>query len=427
MRHASVVPSPTRTTQPTRRDHLVRWAVVLGPVAVAALAVAFVAQLMVGGSSALASGRALARRAAVTAAPRGCSPEPDFVGMTLKATEALARRCHYQLAFIYRLPDPHPAGIVVAQSPDSSRVVVSTGPLGNQSSVLRGASSPPVAAECDTTLSLGEDGSVAPVTCGANHVNVEAWDYYALLRPPVMSLPRRSATCYIAGYVPLTEVTTPIDLDVAEIAKAYNGWRIPDALIAHIFALGPPYRDHCALFTPTVTVAPVDGAGRVAYGFLTAQTLGGTCVSGSVVEGAAYTCSSPKAHLYACWRGHTVARGPAQAVCLADPWSMRVTVVVTATLPAPRAREHGLPWGLETNSGLHCQLVAGEPARYLGQLVAYNCDEPWQELTPGVRLLGDLDEHAPLWKVPSVRVTPSGYVSGPKEAIAGAWFGTAAL
>jgi hypothetical protein len=34
-------------------------------------------------------------------------------------------------------------------------------------------------------------------------------------------------------------VTTPIDLDVAEIARAYNGWGIPDALIAHIFGLGP--------------------------------------------------------------------------------------------------------------------------------------------------------------------------------------------
>ncbi len=404
-----------------------RWAVALGPVAVAALAVAFVAQPMVGGSSALASGRSLARRAAVTAAPGGCSTEPDFVGMTLKATEALARRCHYQLAFIYRLPDPHPAGTVVAQSPDSSRVVVSTGPLANQWPVLLGASSPPVAAECDTTLSLGEDGSVAPVTCGANHVNVEAWDYYALLRPPVMSLPRRSATCYIAGYVPLTEVTTPIDLDVAEIAKAYNGWRIPDALIAHIFALGPPYRDRCALFTPTVTVAPVDRAGRVAYGFLTAQVVSGTCTSGSVVAGAAYTCSSRRAHLYACWRGDTVARGAAHAVCLADPWSMRITLVVTTKLPVPRARERGLPWGLETRSGLHCQLVAAESTRFLGQPVAYNCDEPWQGLTPGVRLLGDLDEHAALWEVPSARVSASGYVSGPNEVIVGAWFGTAAL
>ncbi len=75
--------------------------------------------------------------------------------------------------------------------------------------------------------------------CGADHVNVEAWDYYALLRPPVPSLPRRSATCYVAGYVPLTEVTTPIDLGVAEITKAYNGWGIPDALIAHIFGLDP--------------------------------------------------------------------------------------------------------------------------------------------------------------------------------------------
>ena len=165
----------------------------------------------------------------------------------------------------------------------------------------------------------------------------------------------------------------------------------------------------------------------MAYGYLTGQSLGGTCASGSVVAGAAYTCSRGKARLYACWRGDTVARGAAQAVCFADPWSMRVTIVVTATLPVPRARERGLPWGLETSSGLHCQLVAGEPSRYLGQPVAYDCDEPWQELTPGVRLLGDLDEHSPLWEVPSVRVTPSGYVSGPKEAIVGAWFGAVAL
>ncbi len=345
--------------------------------------------------------------------------------MTLTAAESLAQRCHLQLSFVYRVPDPHRAGTVVAQSPDASRLVVSTGPVASRWSVLMGTSSPPVAAECDTTLSLGEDGTAAPITCGTDHVNVEAWDSYALLRPPVMGLPRRSPTCYVAGYVPLTDVSTPIGIDAAEIAKVYNGWSIPDGLIAHVFDVGPPYRDRCGAFTATVRVAPVDRAGHVAYGFTTAQVVDGTCTSGSVVAGAAYTCSSRKTHLYACWQGQSSAGGEARAVCLENPWSMTVILVATAKLPLPRARKTGLPWGLATSSGLHCQLVAGQPARYSGQAVAYNCDEPWQEPTPGVRLLAGLDEHAPLWEVPSVTVTSSGYAPGSRQAIAGAWFGAA--
>jgi hypothetical protein len=112
-------------------------------------------------------------------------------------------------------------------------------------------------------------------------------------------------------------------------------------------------------------------------------------------------------------------------VCLESPWSMRVTLVATKKLPVARPRKRGLPWGLATRSGLHCQLVAGQPARYLGQAVAYNCDEPWGEATPGVRLLAGLDEHAPLWHVASVTVTSSGYAPRSTEAIVGAWFGAA--
>lgn len=411
----------TGPTLSSKRERPTRWAARLRRAGVAAF-ICLASLVIASPPLALASGPHLGRRATATAPRRGCSKEPNFVGMTFAATEALVRRCHYQPLFAYRFPDPHPAGTVVAQSLGSGRVVVSTGPLGDKWSVLLGASSRPVAAECDVTVSLGEDGSAGPVTCGARHVNVEAWDYYALVRPPVMSLPRHASMCYVAGYIAITQVTTPIDIEVAEIARAYNGWSIPDALIAHIFAVGPPYPDHCTPFTATVGAAPVDRAGRVAYGYLTAQTLHGSCTSGSVVEGAGYTCSSHKRYFYACWSGHRRPTGAAQAVCLGDPWSMRATVIVTSKLPAARHGQQGLPWGLETRSDQFCELVGHKPARYRGQTVAYNCDQPWQQPTPGLGLLSDLDERAQLWEVPSVRVSRAGYVAGPRENIVGAWF-----
>ena len=42
------------------------------------------------------------------------------------------------------------------------------------------------------TLELAEHGMAGPLTCGASHVNVEAWYYYGLMHLPIMGLAKRS-------------------------------------------------------------------------------------------------------------------------------------------------------------------------------------------------------------------------------------------
>jgi hypothetical protein len=270
-----------------------------------------------------------------TATLTDCGSRPDFVGKTLTTVRHLVRRCGCQLVEVYKVPDAAPAGTVVSESLEFNRVVVSTGPLTDRWAVLPGAKNPPVVAKCTATLQLDEDDNAGPLTCGADRVNVEAWYYFAIFRPPVMALPRTSSACQVAGYIALTGATVPIDSSAAGLASAYDGWHIPTALVDHIL-VGVPYEDRCAPFTAQVGVAPVDRGGRTGYGYELAKTVDGNCSPGSSVVGdAGYQCSAGRATFEACWRGTTTANKHLwQAVCLTSPWSSSVTVVVTTGVPA---------------------------------------------------------------------------------------------
>jgi hypothetical protein len=175
-----------------------------------------------------------------------CNPEPNFVGMTIVAARRLARRCAQSVTYVYEVPDAAPKGVVVGESPPSTgdRLVVSTGPLRDPWGVLRGAPDPPVARECAAPLQLYQDGNAGPLTCYGTHVNVEAWDYFALIHAPIMRLARHQTICQVAKYIGLYYVSGPISYSAFELANVYNGWHVPGALAAHIL-IGNPYHDTC--------------------------------------------------------------------------------------------------------------------------------------------------------------------------------------
>ena len=184
--------------------------------------------------------------AAVNSGVRRCGATLDFVGLTLSAAKALAHRCHQSVGYVYRVPDAAPADTVVSQSQPytGNRLVVSTGPLADAWSILPLAARPPVAAECTATLRLDQDGNAGPLTCRGIHVNVEAWDYFAHIHAPIMSLPRHQTVCQVAKVIGLYYVSGPVSYSVFELANVYNGWRVPGALAGHIL-MDNPYHDTC--------------------------------------------------------------------------------------------------------------------------------------------------------------------------------------
>jgi hypothetical protein len=198
---------------------------------------------MVTGSEALT---AIGSTTADNSRVRSCADTLNFVGKTLGAAEALARHCHQGLGHVYRVPDVAPAGIVVSQSPPytGNELVVSTGPLTNPWAVLPRASDSPVAKECTATLHLSEDGNAGPLTCGGDHVNVEAWDYFVHIHAPIMGLPRHQTVCQVAKYIGAYYVSGPVSYSIFELANVYNGWHVPAGLAAHIL-VGNRYRDTC--------------------------------------------------------------------------------------------------------------------------------------------------------------------------------------
>lgn len=168
------------------------------------------------------------------------------MGMTITQAQRLAARCHYDLTYIYRVPDSARAGKVISQSPPFSgdRLVVSTGPLKNAWAILPGAKNRPVKSECTRKLLLDEDGNAGPLFCANGHVNVEAWEYFSLEKLTVMTLPRASSECQVAYYINRPYLTVPINDSAFQLANAYNGWRVPEGLAAHIL-VSTPYKDPC--------------------------------------------------------------------------------------------------------------------------------------------------------------------------------------
>ncbi|MGH9917295.1 MAG: hypothetical protein ACRD6W_00255 [Nitrososphaerales archaeon] len=175
-----------------------------------------------------------------------CGAVLNFVGMTLIEARAFAHRCGQSLGSVYKVPNAARAGTVVSESQPftGNRLVVSTGPLANAWAVLSGAAGPPVAAECTATLQLYQDGNAGPLTCRGEHVNVEAWDYFALSHPPIMRLARGLSVCQVAPFIDLDYISGPIAYSIFELANVYNGWHVPDGLAAHLI-IGNPYNDTC--------------------------------------------------------------------------------------------------------------------------------------------------------------------------------------
>jgi hypothetical protein len=136
---------------------------------------------------------------------------------------------------------------VISESPPETgnELVVSTGPLTNPSGGLRGAAGPPVTRECTATIHLTEDGNAYPLTCHDSHLNVEAWDFYAALRPPTMRLRRNLSACQVAAHIPGARMSTPEDISAFKLANIYYGWHVPIGLVDHVLDVGPPYHDTC--------------------------------------------------------------------------------------------------------------------------------------------------------------------------------------
>jgi hypothetical protein len=115
-------------------------------------------------------------------------------------------------------------------------VVVSAGPLKTDRAVLPLANGPPVSTECGAGLSVTAQGAASPLTCGGDHVNVGAWDYYAraVPQPVVFTLTRGASRSIVLDAF----CANADDQNVAEyeLARAYYGWSYP---ISSLTCQGP--------------------------------------------------------------------------------------------------------------------------------------------------------------------------------------------
>lgn len=105
-------------------------------------------------------------------------------------------------------------------------------PTTNARQVLEAATGPPVAGECSRGLLYTDDGSVTPLLCSGDDVNVTAWDYFAPLHLAVLSLGRKAtlhdveAALCMPGPAPYV-YSLPQDVGAYTLAKAYYGWKFP--------------------------------------------------------------------------------------------------------------------------------------------------------------------------------------------------------
>jgi hypothetical protein len=175
----------------------------------------------------------------VPAAHRAETPaaqQPVLVGMSLAQALGVARRDGITVR-LWRRPDSAPAGTVIQQlSYQPVFLVVSSGPLKDRYAVLPGAAVPPVGAECAAGFALQPDGNAGPATCGAGHVDVATWDYFAASTPPMLAVGRAATACEVARSYD-DQFTPAMNRTVYELAQAYYGWRFGPAFAA---SLGRP-------------------------------------------------------------------------------------------------------------------------------------------------------------------------------------------
>jgi hypothetical protein len=211
-----------------------------------ALVVALVLSVLLAGES-YRSPRPAASATGGPSAVRSCGAVLDFVGLTLTEARTVARRCQQGVRYVLRVPSSAHRGTVISQSLPytGNELVVSSGPLNDPMGVLRGAAGPPVARECAATIHLSQDGNASPLTCHGDHVDVEAWDFYAALHAPVMRLPRNLSACRVVPYVVSRGLSTPEEIAAFELADVYNGWHVPLGYATHVLNVGPPNADTC--------------------------------------------------------------------------------------------------------------------------------------------------------------------------------------
>lgn len=349
------------------------------------------------------------------------NPSPKsfpVVGLSLTQVEASARRHHVRIDYVVRLPQPAPAGTVEDAGPNALyqlQLVVSTGPPRSLSQPLRGAAGPPVAPECDVPVELAEDGQIGPLTCGSDHVNVAAWDYFVAAGLPVMGLGRSASTCEIASRVIPSYVTAPIDYDEVQLADAYYGWNFPLTIAENIIWTLPGTTNPCPATTAVIPIAPVQEDGELASAYTVSQVVLGSCKGGSeVASGASYSCTSASGHFPACW-GAGTSHGKRAVYCVSQANSTVVTEIQVRHLPAPIIRKSGLPWLLQVADGGWCTRISAELRSRTAQ---YRCLD-------GV--VTDLSESKLPWTVTFLKVD-RGYASrtlrvGSTDQVSGAWIG----
>jgi hypothetical protein len=177
---------------------------------------------------------------------RACGPATfkGLVGHKLRYAESLARAVGISTVPKARLPSNAPAGIVIgynlAQGGDSSYcssivglwVEVSSGPQRDMRQILRYATMAPSHSECATPITIRGDGNFGPATCGTQHVNVDAWDYYISNGAVTWNLalvPHTSQREVTHDLCVKGSETGPIGEAVLAMANAYYGWGFTQA------------------------------------------------------------------------------------------------------------------------------------------------------------------------------------------------------
>ena len=90
--------------------------------------------------------------------------------------------------------------------------------------VLAPATIPPKVAECTQQLSYGTDGTVGPLVCSGDSVNVLAWNYYTQFHSPVMTLGPYATPTQVLQAMCSNMESYPIADDIESLSAAYYGW-----------------------------------------------------------------------------------------------------------------------------------------------------------------------------------------------------------
>jgi hypothetical protein len=114
-------------------------------------------------------------------------------------------------------------------------LVTTTTIVGAISSPQRVAPAPatPLGTACSHALVHDADGNVTPLRCSSTQFNVQAWHWYAKVRPaPILALGRNTTLANVERALCRAQsATLPMRISEYTLASTYNDWRFSRSIV----------------------------------------------------------------------------------------------------------------------------------------------------------------------------------------------------